>query len=173
MRRYALREDDLTLDKLLLKARSLEESEKLATGMEKLEVNKQSQESVRRVKQQFVRANKESNKVNHDKQCFRCGRTHSKIPCPAKGKFCHKCGKPNHFAKMCRGISRKPDKGRQQQSSQIHQITTTTEESLKSGTSEEEYIYTLVSKRKVPGVLAKIDGVPIQMTIDTGASTDY
>ena len=126
--------------------------------MEKLEVNKQSQKSVRRVKQQFVRANKESNKMNRDKQCFRCGRTHSKNPCPAKGKFCHKCGKPN---KMCRGISRKPDKGRQQQSAQICQITTTTEESLKSSTSEEEYIYTLVSKRKVPGVLAKIDGVPI------------
>ena len=24
-------------------------------------------------------------------------------PCPAKGKDCRKCGKQNHFAKICRG----------------------------------------------------------------------
>ena len=39
------------------------------------------------------------------KQCTRCGRTlgegHLKS-CPAMGKSCKNCNKPNHFAKMCR-----------------------------------------------------------------------
>ncbi len=29
--------------------------------------------------------------------------------CPAKGKECAKCGKPNHFAKVCRSQSQKGD----------------------------------------------------------------
>ena len=34
--------------------------------------------------------------------CGRCGLTHDKGKCPAKGKTCHKCGKSSHFAKVCR-----------------------------------------------------------------------
>ena len=34
LRRYALREDDLTLEKLVAKARALEKSERLAIGLE-------------------------------------------------------------------------------------------------------------------------------------------
>ena len=41
-----------------------------------------------------------------DPKCFNCGGPypHSKgKPCPAKGKTCNKCSKPNHFASQCRG----------------------------------------------------------------------
>ena len=35
--------------------------------------------------------------------CGNCGRRHgSKDACPAKGKQCNKCGKPNHFGNVCR-----------------------------------------------------------------------
>ena len=35
--------------------------------------------------------------------CRKCGKNwpHKQGPCPAKGRTCSKCGKPNHFAKMC------------------------------------------------------------------------
>jgi len=33
--------------------------------------------------------------------CTRCGRTHKRRNCPAYQKICSKCGKLNHFAKMC------------------------------------------------------------------------
>ena len=48
--------------------------------------------------------NKDKNRAEK-KPCARCGRTfgegHLKI-CPAMGKSCKSCNKPNHFAKMCR-----------------------------------------------------------------------
>ena len=34
-------------------------------------------------------------------QCQRCGYVHRSPRCPAMGKTCQKCGRQNHFAKMC------------------------------------------------------------------------
>ena len=39
------------------------------------------------------------------RECWNCGRTHEyhkKELCPAYGKTCNKCQKPNHFAAKCR-----------------------------------------------------------------------
>ena len=51
------------------------------------------------------RQNNNKNQNTKTKPCNRCGRTfdqgHLKN-CPAMGKTCKHCGKPNHFAKMCR-----------------------------------------------------------------------
>ena len=51
------------------------------------------------------RQNNNKNQNSKTKPCNRCGRTfdqgHLKN-CPAMGKTCKHCGKPNHFAKMCR-----------------------------------------------------------------------
>lgn len=41
--------------------------------------------------------------------CIRCGNLHSVNDfCPARGKFCNICKKPNHFAKMCKTKHFKP-----------------------------------------------------------------
>lgn len=47
--------------------------------------------------------------ANTRKPCSRCGNRHEYNKCPAYGKECLKCKKPNHFAKMC-------------QSSDVHNI---------------------------------------------------
>ena len=41
------------------------------------------------------------------KSYFKCGRSwpHRNGECPAKGKICTKCGKPNHFAKVCKSFN--------------------------------------------------------------------
>ena len=36
-----------------------------------------------------------------------CGETHPQGQCPAFGKYCDKCGKRNHFAKVCRSAMQK------------------------------------------------------------------
>ena len=36
------------------------------------------------------------------KPCGRCGTTHEFGKCPAYGKDCKNCGKPNHFSQMCK-----------------------------------------------------------------------
>ena len=44
---------------------------------------------------------------NDMRLCERCGTAHNKQrPCPAMGAQCHKCGRKNHFAKMCRTKTR-------------------------------------------------------------------
>ena len=41
---------------------------------------------------------------NNKKDCFFCGgKFYPQLSdCPARGKVCHKCGKANHFARVCR-----------------------------------------------------------------------
>jgi hypothetical protein len=38
--------------------------------------------------------------------CRKCGKKHARRSCPAYGKVCNKCQKPNHYAKMCTSTSR-------------------------------------------------------------------
>jgi len=40
-----------------------------------------------------------------NKSCTKCGGTHMPKCCPAYGKTCRVCGKPNHFAIVCRSKS--------------------------------------------------------------------
>ena len=38
-------------------------------------------------------------------KCYSCGKVHEARNCPAHGKTCHKCGKLNHFATVCKAYS--------------------------------------------------------------------
>lgn len=55
-----------------------------------------------------------SSRFNKDKKqttmnCQNCGRQHEPCQCPAYGAVCHKCGKNNHFSKVCRAVGEKRD----------------------------------------------------------------
>ena len=44
-------------------------------------------------------------KARKSPECTRCGSTHEKSSvCPALGRKCSKCNKPNHFAKVCKTV---------------------------------------------------------------------
>ena len=179
LRRYALREDALTLDDLLAKARSLEASEMQATGMEK----------------SLPHTSEEVNRVHHEKQtkprrsqgakpqqtrsntCRQCGLVwpHKTSPCPAKGKTCRKCGKPNHFAKMCltKSNSKLHHQQQRSQKANVNQVSAAQEELASS--SDDEYLYTTnhgSNAPKIPRASVKIGDVVVEMVIDTGATTD-
>ena len=71
-------------------------------------VGNKSTNSLRQPRDQYKRrANdrKDGRKYTEMKPCTRCGRPfgegHLK-KCPAMGKTCRTCSKPNHFAKMCK-----------------------------------------------------------------------
>ena len=40
--------------------------------------------------------------IEHEHPCGKCGLKHEKSKCPAEGKKCAKCTKPNHFARVCK-----------------------------------------------------------------------
>ena len=167
LRRYALREDALTLDNLMAKARSLEASEMEASGMER----KLPTEEANLVSQkQQSKASRQMNKPtpSNNKTCRQCGLTwpHNAKPCPAKGQVCHKCGKQNHFARMC--LTRVPQQ--QGQQSHVNQVTSDLDSS-----SDDEYLYVLsrdTHGSKIPRMSVMINEIPVDMIIDTGASID-
>ena len=103
LRRYALRKEDMTLDKIMAKAQALENREKRAKGMEETAAQSTANpsESVRHV-QRSQRPPRSSqhpprsttqncSQQRSSTQCHQCGLSW--------GKTCNKYGKPNHFAK--------------------------------------------------------------------------
>ena len=72
-------------------------------------MNQQAQLQAREIKQK-LEATESSQRVKYTKQdsCQRCGRKHDKAKCPAYGEKCRKCGKPNHFAIVCRSQPARP-----------------------------------------------------------------
>ena len=86
LRRYVLREDALTLDNLMAKARSLEASEREASGMEKKLLTEEANFVSQRQQSKGDRQLKNPTLPN-SKTCRQCGLMwpHNTKPCPAKG----------------------------------------------------------------------------------------
>ena len=106
--------------------------------------------------------------------CHNCGRRwpHTTAPCPARGKQCNSCGKPNHFAKYC--CSAKPS------STSIgptkhkhHTVHHVQPECLSRASDTDEYFFTMSSQdQKTPITCVQINNVTVHMVVDTGASID-
>jgi hypothetical protein len=91
-------------------------------------------------------------------QCGRCGNAHTRQQsCPATGIECHKCGRKNHFAKMCWSTSRKP----------VHTVT-------HDNPSEDEDMFVATVQHEKSGprdwhAILKINEKTVSFKIDTGA----
>ena len=170
LRRFALRENALILDTLITKARSLEASEREATGMER----DLQDESIHNVRQH----GRGSTPRLPTTKCRKCGLTwpHRTAPCPAKGQSCRKCGKPNHFARIClsKANAKQPQRPKAPNTGpRIRQVSA--HEADASSSSDDEYLYTLEHARpsaKTPTVQIQIEGFTVDMIVDTGASVD-
>ena len=183
LRRYALREDDMTLDKILSKARALESSEEQAKGMEDVAPKEVVQQICR--PQNHPRQHQGRPRQTPSNICRQCGLSwpHSKNPCPAKGKTCNKCGKPNHFAKMCLTRQQTPSaqghskpSRRNPNRKQIN-VVVTPPPTKDVSSSDDEDVYTLghvpaTEQHRIPTTTVEINGVKMNLMIDTGASTD-
>ena len=188
LRRYALR-DDMTLDKVLAKAQTLESSEAQAKGMEESAAQSpaSSSESVKFVRGKRQHPRRQTQPRSQQKsstQCRQCGLAwpHTKNPCPARGKTCNKCGKPNHFAKMCftgqtttHAGQGGPRRRAPNRSAQVNTVSAAPAQDEQDSSSDDEYIHTLghePGKMQVPEINVEINGIEMKMLIDTGASTD-
>ena len=177
LRRYALREDTLKLDDLLAKARSLEASETQATGIEKNlpseEVNRLShkrQQSKLTMKKPPRQSTQSSSNI-----CQQCGLIwpHRTKPCPAKGQSCNKCGKPNHFAKMCRTkVLTQTQSSQRSIQEGVKQVSCKVPVAESESSSDDEYLYALNHKSSIPQVTVHFNQISVDMIVDTGASID-
>ena len=90
--------------------KNINEIEKLDKNEQFLQIQLKSlQEQINELKSIEKRKTKTQEYINRrtvQKFCFKYGRSwpHCMGECPAKEKNCTKCGKPNHFAKVCKSI---------------------------------------------------------------------
>ena len=88
LRERLLRKTDLKLDKAIEFGRAAELIQKQTAELKELPA------TVDRITK---------NRGNSTKpQCTRCGYRHADRPCPAQGKRCRRCDRPNHFASCCK-----------------------------------------------------------------------
>ena len=180
LRREGLKKDDQTLNDLITLGRGLETVRRQAKVME----NKKSEEvnMVRPGRYSRKFKNRESLKPKNKEDyssaaCFYCGggfpHQGGRKKCPAWGKSCMKCNLSNHFAAQCK--NKKVD---------IIQSSRMADTSTSS--SEEEYVYSendsendvevvesIKREKKInlkTLVTLKIEGIPMKMNVDTGAS---
>jgi hypothetical protein len=159
IRKKALRDPDYTLRDILLDGRRDEQSRYQARDIES-----KGQTDDRLAPLQSTR------------KCYSCGGAYPHHgSCPAKGKSCRKCGKSNHFSKVCRGTKQRETPKREYP--QRHSKNTgkrpinplTPNGNSDSNTDGEDYLYS-VRNKQTPQVRVTVCKVPFEATIDTGAT---
>ena len=167
LRKVALRED-ASLAKLF----DLGKSEEYAIeSSETIGNNKNSYEASLQVK------TKSSTSPQHyvpkensmERKCFNCGlKWPHQDQCPAKGKSCSNCQKPNHFARVCRSAPKA-----------VMQVQVTTENNKDSDENaastnvllDGEYLFHINRKLKENAINVCIDSnINVKFIPDTGAS---
>ncbi|XP_058828550.1 uncharacterized protein K02A2.6-like [Topomyia yanbarensis] len=115
----------------------------------------------------------EASKAN-SRMCFACGRYGhiSNTPsCPAKGQICHKCQRPNHFAKFCR--QRKHSTV--EMSSKIRAVSdvtdTNSEKEEPADCSGKDY-YTFYTGNTTNIITCQIEGIDTEIFIDSGSDAN-
>ena len=121
LRRRALRESSLTLKALLNLGRTMEISEKQASGIESQSTSPTDPELLNYTctsqRPQFrqspsVPSPRSRESFGPSSTCGHCGYAYphpqGQASCPAQGSQCHSCGKMNHFARCCRSKPIRP-----------------------------------------------------------------
>ena len=115
----------------------------------------------------FSKTKPQSNSGQDEKKlvhCYGCGsnsHTHGSINCPAKGKTCNYCKKPNYFASVCFKNKPKTEPLNNEQNKNVQQV-------IQESDSEDDYCFNINQPKT--DVLIKLDDIKIPFMIDSGAS---
>ena len=183
LRRKLLEIENPTLDDLLKTGRLYDSIETQAKALEETlesndigyknknkHKNKLYQNKQHHYKQDMT--NKPSNHYDDEKKCWFCGGEYPhKQKCPAEGKSCNICGKANHFGKVC--LSKKSmNKHARTRMQKINAIDKFKIEEVHNDKHEFQQNIYAVSGGKQPLKTIQINGHPVDMKIDTGASVN-
>ena len=168
VRRKAL-SDDPTLDDLMKYARATEKTiiqAEIIEGQEK-SVNRLSKPGKYSKRNKGSSQKKKAEKPPSSKSvdCYFCGERYphknGRESCPAWGKICTKCDRPNHLAKKCKD-------------QKVRQIAENNQSSTESS-SEEEYCYAVDGKKrnsKNAKIEMNLENRKVTFQIDTGSSVN-
>ncbi len=183
LRRKALK-DSMNLEQLLLAARTMEisnrQAHKMATDLRQHEqtnaIRKKPSKpaflrpSDRPVWRPSFNAAKSTSSGKQTSVCRKCGGVYPhQNGCPAYGKTCNYCKKPNHFVTQC--LKRK------RTTTKVKQIEKTADDSENEADSENEVDYSfgvatnsVNTKRPSPKTKVKINDHETNVLVDTGSS---
>ena len=181
LREQLLRESELTLDKAVQMCQVHEISQSHMKVV-KEDTNSKNEVHAFNKQRQSYKSHKQQNRSNSSnksyiKDCWNCGSSHNKNACPAFGKMCGACNKPNHFQSVCRssGSGAIPKKfnynykksSQSRGGKQLHSVETAEED----GENSYFTIDTLeqISKKNEIHCAVQIHGVKLPMKIDSGA----
>ena len=165
LRRHLLKESaGLTLEKAL----NICKADEMTTKHLELFEQQKTTESKDEVEVDAVarKWNKTNNRQRMEKresyenreECQRCGYVHRSPRCPAMGKTCQKCGRQNHFARMCRT-------GRQ--------IQVLSYDESEEDDAYEQHVGLLDAHREDAWYASvKVNGAPTKFKLDTGAEVN-
>lgn len=163
LRERLLREQELNLEKALVLCRAAETvksqvKELVSENCTVDALKKQVRKSSNAQKDKRLTGGTRDPPDSSRKQCHRCGTQHLPRKCPAYGKNCNECGKPNHYARCCKSEKKR---------SQVHAVN--------ENEVEEFYIDMVsqnVQKQKDWMIPLQVQNETIQFKLDTGAQVN-
>ena len=166
MQRRLLFEPDLTLQKAIASAQTMEAAEHDTLELQKTRTSTLHMHSIdrgqeHRRSQPPQAPHQPPNKLA---PCYRCGGPHRASSCRFREATCNKCGKTGHIPKVCRSADRRRS-ARTRRSFRAHVVT--------EGEAQEEQAYcinSVRSDRKPVRVTVLLNKAEAVMEIDTGAS---
>ncbi|XP_064463517.1 uncharacterized protein K02A2.6-like [Ornithodoros turicata] len=151
--------DDLTFEKACKTARDKEQAAKQTSQMHQRfppDVNMVRLDSTKTANAQRQR------KTGKAQKCYRCGKFHDPNQCWYKEYRCSSCSKVGHLKKMCRCSN-----NRRRNVKKVDCV----EESVETESSDDAFmVYSVTAKAKGYSVIVSIEGQPVSMIVDTGAS---
>ena len=96
MRRRLFKTDDLKLEKAVRMCRNMEAT----TADLQMWSSKKEEEAAAGSSRKYQRLPSEEKHKTAKRNCARCSLRHAPNKCPAQGKTCYKCQKPNHFEQV-------------------------------------------------------------------------
>lgn len=168
LRRSALRDPEITVEKLITLGKSIENAERQAADMEAAtEANQQinrvrEQENATKNKERYVRKRKTGRREGATCSC--CGgrwpHRRGKTSCPAWGETCHRCLNKYHFARCCKTKSKE----------KLNAVLRG--EFVATSSSGESVFHVKRSGSGIPHVNLKLNTKELEFCLDSGAGVN-
>ncbi|XP_064475575.1 uncharacterized protein K02A2.6-like [Ornithodoros turicata] len=106
--------------------------------------------------------------------CYRCGDKHLATQCRHRNTVCHSCGKKGHLAKVCQGKANKKkeqveDKKKSDKKKPVNAVEDPSEDEEATSVSQVFDLWNASDRSDPFRAHVVLDGVPLEMELDTGA----